>query len=69
MTPTNAKLHTTAMLLLYHLCRVAMPPREAGNPLGPGKPEHRAMPTRFFHNVLILRFWQAQLLDALVKVK
>jgi hypothetical protein len=35
----------------------------------PGKPEHCAMPTRFFHNVLILRFWQAQLLDALVKVK
>jgi hypothetical protein len=35
----------------------------------PGKPEHRAMPTRFFHNVLILRFWQAQLLGALVKVK
>ncbi len=33
------------------------------------QPENRSMATRFFHNVLILRFWQAQLLDALVKVK
>lgn len=32
-------------------------------------PENRAMATRFFHNVLILRYWQAQLLDALIKVK
>jgi len=35
----------------------------------PGRPEHRAMATRFCHNVLILRFWQTQLLDALVRVK
>jgi hypothetical protein len=35
----------------------------------PGKPENRAMATRFYHNVLILLHWQVQLLDALVKVK
>jgi hypothetical protein len=35
----------------------------------PGKPENRAMATRFYHNVLILLHWQAQLLDALVQVK
>jgi hypothetical protein len=35
----------------------------------PGKPENRAMVTRFYHNVLILLHWQAQLLDALVQVK
>jgi hypothetical protein len=33
------------------------------------KPENRAMATRFYHNVLILLHWQAQLLDALVQVK
>jgi hypothetical protein len=27
------------------------------------------MATRFYHNVLILMHWQAQLLDALVQVK
>jgi hypothetical protein len=35
----------------------------------PGKPENRAMATRYYHNVLILLHWQAQLLDALVQVK
>jgi hypothetical protein len=35
----------------------------------PGKPENRAMATRIYHNVLVLLHWQAQLLDALVKVK
>jgi hypothetical protein len=35
----------------------------------PGKPENRAMATRFYHNVLIVLHWQAQLLDALVQLK
>jgi hypothetical protein len=33
------------------------------------KPEKRAMATRFYHNVLILAYWQAELVDALVQVK
>jgi hypothetical protein len=35
----------------------------------PGKPENRAMATRFYHNVLIMLHWQAQLLYALVQIK
>lgn len=32
-------------------------------------PEHKAMPTRFFCNVLILVHWQSQLVSALDKLK
>jgi hypothetical protein len=32
-------------------------------------PEHKAMPTRFYTNVLLLLFWQAQLMAALTQLK
>jgi hypothetical protein len=32
-------------------------------------PEHKAMPTRFYTNVLLLLFWQAQLMTALTQLK
>ncbi|WIA36341.1 hypothetical protein OEZ86_007661 [Tetradesmus obliquus] len=32
-------------------------------------PEHKAMPTRFFANVLLLLYWQAQLMAALTQLK
>jgi hypothetical protein len=41
--------------------RQAAAPREA--------PEHQAMPTRFYTNVMLLLFWQAQLMAALTQLK
>jgi hypothetical protein len=33
------------------------------------KPDFRAMPTRFKTNLLVLQYWQSELLTALVEVK
>jgi hypothetical protein len=33
------------------------------------KPDFRAMPTRFKANLLVLQFWQSDLLTSLVEVK
>jgi hypothetical protein len=47
----------------------SVPAKKGKKARKPGKPENRAMATRFYHNVLILVYWQAQLMAALVQVK
>jgi hypothetical protein len=64
--PASDRASTPSLLLLLYLQEGKPSKRQAA--AAREAPEHKAMPTRFY-TVLLLLFWQAQLMAALTQLK